>query len=162
MPKLPICPYCNQEIGKSQPQKTYKNKHYHSLCYKKMCEELFDNATKNLDSQQELYNYICKLFNLSELSPFLSAQLKKFENEYNMTYDGMWYSLKYYFEILGNPIDKRRGVGIVPYVYDEARNFYNKKVKLTNQKVPSKPKDLVVKISPKRKKPKSQININNL
>ena len=43
-----------------------------------------------------------------------------------MTYTGMRLTLEYFFSIRKNDLSKSRGVGIIPYVYDQARNYYMK------------------------------------
>ena len=46
-------------------------------------------------------------------------------NEYEYTHSGILKALIYFFEIKGNSIDKANGgIGIVPYVYKDAYNYY--------------------------------------
>ena len=164
MSKLPVCPYCHKEIQVNEPKKAYKTRHYHTSCYKKFCEEIYNQNQANADPKEQLYGYICTLFDISELTPFLTAQLRKFESDYNMTYDGMWFSLKYYFEILGNKVDKRKGIGIIPYIYDEAKAFYQKVtfLKEKNKDKPNVPETKVKVQAGRSKSPKKQIDINKL
>lgn len=164
MAKLPKCPYCNQDIQPNEPKKPYKGRHYHATCYKKYCAEIYVQNQGNTDSKQQLYDYICTLFSIKELSPFLTAQLRKFENEYNMTYDGMWFSLKYYFEILDNKPEPKKGIGIIPYIYDEAKRFYQKLTALKAKDYSEIKQETVnVKVSAqKTPKPAKRIDIENL
>lgn len=164
MAKLPKCPYCGKDIQPNEPKKPYKGKHYHTVCYKKYCAEIYVQNNNNTDSKQVLYDYICQLFGIKELSPFLTAQLLKFEKDYSMTYDGMWFSLKYYFEILGNKPDIKKGIGIVPYVYDEAKKFYQKLLTLKERNAHSQTTEAIkVRITPQAtNRPKKQIDIDKL
>ena len=66
-------------------------------------------------------------------------------------------ALKYWYEIKHNPVDLSRGVGIIPYVYKDAREYYYN-LWLADQENQKKdlnsyiPKDIVVVIpSPERK-----------
>lgn len=70
--------------------------------------------------------YIKKLFNIKTLTPLIKMQLKKYlSEEYKYSYSGILKSLIYFFEIKGNSIDKANGgIGIVPYVYDQAFRYY--------------------------------------
>lgn len=164
MAKLPVCPYCGNNVEKNQPQKTYKNKHYHSDCYKRMSQEMYNSTQQGSNSRQILYAYICEKFGIEQLTPFLTAQLYKFETDYNMTYDGMWYSLKYFYDILGNAVDEKTGIGIIPYVYDKAKTYYIKNAHLAevNSKKNIKTNDIKVKVSVGRKNKKPNIDITNL
>ena len=45
--------------------------------------------------------------------------------QYNYSYSGILKSLIYFFEIRRNSIEKANGgIGIVPYVYEDARKYY--------------------------------------
>ena len=45
--------------------------------------------------------------------------------DFNYTYSGILSTLKYWFEVKHNDISKSHGgIGIVPYVYNDAKNYY--------------------------------------
>ena len=45
--------------------------------------------------------------------------------EYNFTYSGILKSLVYFYEVKQNPVEKSNdGIGIVPWVYKQAFNYY--------------------------------------
>ena len=72
-----------------------------------------------------LENYIMKLFGDSYITPRIRSQIKQFREEYNYTYSGIHKALIYFFEIKKNSIEKaNNGIGIVPYVYKDAYNYY--------------------------------------
>ena len=49
----------------------------------------------------------------------------KYIKEYNYSYSGIARTLIYFYEIKKNPVDKSNGsIGIVPYIYNEAYNYY--------------------------------------
>ena len=55
----------------------------------------------------------------------INKNIKKYREEYNYTYSGIHKALIYFFEIKGNSIEKANGnIGIVPYVYKDAFNYY--------------------------------------
>ena len=52
-------------------------------------------------------------------------QINQYINEYHYSYSGILKSLTYFYEIKGNSLDKANGgIGIVPYVYKNAYNYY--------------------------------------
>ena len=126
MAKKPTCPYCKKEV-EGKEFKKHQNRKYHIECYQKMVNEKYENSKKN-DSQQELYEYVCKLFGIKELTPLINQQIRNFVERDKLKYQGILYSLKYYFEICENELtDDIRGIGIVPYIYEDAKNFYLEK-----------------------------------
>lgn len=55
----------------------------------------------------------------------IKKQIKQFVEEYKCSYSGIKKTLIYFFEIKKNSIEKSNGgIGIVPYVYQEAAQYY--------------------------------------
>ena len=86
------------------------------------------NCAKLKEKRGELCEYICKVHNLKSPGPAIYRQIKSYISENGFTYNGILLTLKYYYEILGNKVeDKYRGtIGIVPYVYYAAEDYYKK------------------------------------
>ena len=75
--------------------------------------------------KNELENYIMKLFKTTYIDPKVRKQIKQYVDEYNFTYSGIHKALIYHFEIKGGSIEKANGgIGIVPYVYQNAYRYY--------------------------------------
>ena len=52
-------------------------------------------------------------------------QIKDFKEQFNYTYRGIKSTLHYFYEISeGNDVGNSMGIGIVPFVYEEAKKFY--------------------------------------
>ena len=69
--------------------------------------------------------YIKKLLNISVLTPKVNKQIQSYRTDYNYTYTGIHKSLTYFYEVKGNDISKANGgIGIVPYVYKQAQDYY--------------------------------------
>lgn len=80
---------------------------------------------KEISDREALDEYIMKLFNTSYVDARIQKQIKQYVDEYNFTYSGIRKALVYFFEIKGNSIEKANGgIGIVPYVYQHAYNYY--------------------------------------
>ena len=66
------------------------------------------------------------MFNIETLSPLIKKQIKNYheDSDYNYTYSGMRKTLEYFFHIKNGDISKAHGIGIIPYVYREAEEYY--------------------------------------
>lgn len=74
---------------------------------------------------QDLEDYIKKLFNTSCINARIRKQIKEFREEYDYSYSGILKTLIYWYDIKKNSLEKaNNGIGIVPYVFDDAKKFY--------------------------------------
>lgn len=98
------------------------NRRYaHKECYEKNQK----NSEKQELDKQKLLEYLeIKFHNISNNTK-IKAQLKDYINNKNFTYSGIYKTLYYFYDIKKNPIDKaNNGIGIVPYIYKEAHDYY--------------------------------------
>jgi len=150
---MALCPFCKLYISTKESGKNYKGKKYHPQCFEKM----LDDIESGDDDQKELNDYICKLFNIKTITPLMSSQIQSFTDTKGYTLKGIHGSLYYFFNIEGNEIGEDiKGIGIVPFVYDDAKDFFEsiKKAKETNSKFKNMPKTSNVKI----KRPDTSVN----
>lgn len=114
------CAYCNKPLSKKDPNCILiDNKKY----VHKECQILEEQREKT--DKEKLEEYIKKLFNITFIEPRVRAQIKKYIDDYNYTYSGMQKALYYHYEIKGGDISKAHGgIGIVPYVYQDAFNYF--------------------------------------
>jgi hypothetical protein len=89
---------------------------------------------------------------------------QKMTKENKFTYNGILYTLKYFFEVLGNKVSEDMGIGIVPYVYTEAKIFYEKRADLIKKagKIPSVKTTQTIKVSTSKKSNKYLIDLEKL
>lgn len=109
-----LCQFCKSQSNKVEKDKAVRidNKNFHERC-----------AQLYLD-KKKLHETICRIFNLKQPGPRNNAYVSKFFNE-GMTYKGMNSTLVYFYEIKKNDTKKaREGIGIIPYVYEEAREYF--------------------------------------
>lgn len=88
---------------------------------------LTEEQKKSKEEQDkiDLDNYIMQLFKIDYVDARIRKQIKQYREEYNYTYSGIRKALVYFYEVKGNPIEKANGgIGIVPYVYQNAYNYY--------------------------------------
>lgn len=117
------CYYCGKQFDRDKEEwvKVTSNRYAHKNCAIST-EEIINQEEKD---KHELEEYIIKLFNLDFVEPRIQKQIAKYREEYNYTYSGILKSLKYFYEIKGNSIEKANGgIGIVPYVYKRAFDYY--------------------------------------
>lgn len=119
---------------------------------------------KNQEEQdkEKLEQYIKKLFNIDYITPKIQKQIKSYRKDYNYTYSGIHGALVYAFEIKHNKIEKANGgIGLVPYIYEQARLYYQSLLEVQEQneekiKNAYKPKEVVVYIKPPERKVKKR------
>ena len=90
-------------------------KYFHEPCHEAYKEDI--------QHKNELLEYIMELQGHRKLDPKIFAQLKDWQEKYQFKYKGIELTLRYFHEIKGNSYDEK-GIGIVPYVYQEALNFH--------------------------------------
>lgn len=110
------CPECG----------TFNDKE-NAICHnsKYYCKVCFENKQRESQDYKDLIAYICKLYQIDVPTGWMLKQIKDFKEQYKYTYRGMKTTLHYFYEIQeGNDVADSMGVGIIPFVYDEAKKFY--------------------------------------
>lgn len=92
----------------------------------KKCSEDKENNLAQIEKDKEtLEQYIMKLFNITYIDPRIRKQIKQYIEEYHYTYSGIYKALVYHYEIKNGDVSKaNQSLGIVPYVYQRAYNYY--------------------------------------
>ena len=119
------CFYCGETFdANTVPFVMVNSRRYaHQSCQ----EDKLSSETKQEHDKRELENYIKKLFGYSTIPPRVMKQIQTYTHdvEHNYTYSGIYKTLKYFFEVRGNSLEKANGgIGIVPYVYNEAYTYW--------------------------------------
>jgi uncharacterized Zn-finger protein len=123
MARLVKCPYCEKQLSKEDAVE-HKKKYYHPKC--------FEDWQKQKEHRQELIDYICKLYRIEAPTGMILKQIKDFQTDYKHTLKGMELALKYFHETLGNSVQQGSGIGIIPFVYEDAKNHYIKQMKIAD------------------------------
>lgn len=117
------CVYCGQTFDRDKEPFVVVNarRYAHYACG--TSEE--DKRTQEQKDKEELEKYIMDLFHIEYIDARIRKQINQFVEEYHFTYSGIRKALVYHFEVKHNSIDKANGgIGIVPYVYKNAYNYY--------------------------------------
>lgn len=122
------CSCCQQKFDREEITKI-SNKNYCPKCLKEHEQKIkFNRSDFNI-----LFDYICQIYGLDKPTGLMFKQMKEYRGEgYEYTDIGMYYTLKYYFDVLENQVLEGSGLGIIPYYYDKARQHYNKVYDLTD------------------------------
>ena len=123
---MPECRICHMPIDKKKGEGTEwimpsQNWYYHKECYdtwraapatdEEWVDMIFDFLARDMKVS---YNYfLCK------------QQIENFWKKQKINPKGIYFSLKYFYEIKGNSWEKGHGgIGIVPYVFDDAKAYW--------------------------------------
>lgn len=152
------CPYCEGYLNKEDAHE-HKKKYYHVEC--------FETWRMEADHRKELIEYICELYGLESPTGMMLKQIKDFQTDYKYKLKGIELALRYFHETLENSVQQGAGIGIVPFIYEDAKRHYIMKKKV-EQSVENFENDIEIKTvevpSPKftyRSKVK-QIDISSL
>lgn len=115
------CPYCEQYQDKEDAVE-YKKRYYHEDC--------FNTWRMEAEHRKELIEYICDLYRIDAPTGMINKQIKDFQTEYNYKLKGIELALRYFHETLDNRPREGDGIGIVPFVYEEAKKHYIKQLKI--------------------------------
>jgi len=118
------CGHCKQEISATEPIQKSGRLTYHIKCFKEMMEQKYSQNDVEIDEKKDLVSYIRILYGTDTINPKILSQIEKYHLEYEMTYRHMLLTLKYFYEIQENKVDKSYGIGIIPHVMFEAKNYY--------------------------------------
>ena len=93
----------------------------------------------------------------------ITLQIQKFLQDHpEYTYSGIRRTLEYFYEIKKNSLDKANGgIGIVPWVYEEAKRYYYNQWLLSQKNAEKdietyKPKIKDIIIKPPKRQPKKR------
>lgn len=154
------CPTCGEFFRRSETVHIYdekKKRYYHAECYDK-------GEAKIASDRENLYAFMCELFGYEYVVPRVRKQINEIMEEYKYTFKGIQLTLDYVYRI--EKMDKEKangGIGIVPYFYDDAGDFYKKKMDIWESKELNF-EVVEIKVSTKKRveKNKKLINIGGL
>lgn len=119
------CSFCKKMLNANfSISMYYKGFYYHDECFEAFDDSTLKGAEEMFMRKKELVAYIRLLFKTNEISPKINAQIKRLIDS-NYTYEGITKTLEYFYEIKKNSLEKsNNGIGIVPHVYAEARQWF--------------------------------------
>lgn len=116
------CPICNKKFDRDRIECVKEGRRYLHIECSQTTEERLSKEEKD---KRALEQYIMQLFNTEYVNPRVQTQIRKYIQENKFTYNGILMSLKYFYEIKHGDIEKAHGgIGIVEYIYQDAKNYY--------------------------------------
>lgn len=118
-----LCPRCNKKNNKEDTVQI--GRRYYCIECAKLTKQEKEQKAEGRESWNLLFDYICELYNIKKPTGMMFRQLKEFRsNPYNFTDEGMYLTLKYYYDTLDNNVIEGTGLGIIPYYYDKAKEHW--------------------------------------
>ena len=116
------CLYCEKKFDRDKTPFIQVGRRYaHQECSLSAEEK----KTQEEKDKQELDDYIIQLLKIDYIDARIRKQIKTYVEEHNYTYSGIKKALIYFYEVKGNSIEKANGgIGIVPFIYKDAFNYY--------------------------------------
>lgn len=120
-----ICPKCGQKFDRDKIQtiQISARRYGHASCYPGV-ENFIPPVKKEISEEQKIKNYAKSILKDTYNARKINKQIKDYLAE-GYTASGILKTLTYWYDIKHNNIDKALGgIGIVPYVYKDAENYY--------------------------------------
>ncbi len=117
------CVYCGKTFDRDKVPFIQVNarRYAHQDCSQYEDEKI----KKEEEDKKALEQYIINLLKIDYINAKIRKQLNTYIEQYGYSYSGMHKALIYFYEIKGNSVEKANGgVGIIPYVYQDAYNYY--------------------------------------
>lgn len=157
------CSICNETFDRDKVEcvATSARRYAHKSCYDRQQGQLSEEEK----AREEIFKYLKQLFKENFNKVKIETQLEKMirENKYN--YSGVLKTLVYWYEVKNGDVEKSHySIGIVPYIYKDAYNYYYN-IWLAQQANADKnieifkPKEKIVVIKNPVRKPKIKRNI---
>lgn len=127
------CPVCEKVFDREKVKcvKYGKRRYAHFECFPEG-EIAYDPPPEpeTTSEYRKLTDYIQELFGDSVNWAMISAQTKKLIQDDKYSYEGIRKSLYWYYKINKAPLNReefrRKGLGIIPYIYPQAYEYYFK------------------------------------
>ena len=123
MPKAMVkCLYCGQQFDRlSEPNVKIGRRYAHKACYESQDAE----DLKKQKDEHDFFNYIKQIYGEDYNYIQIHKQAESYIKQYNFTYSGMLKSLKWFYEVKHNDKESANGrIGIIPYIYEDAKKYY--------------------------------------
>ena len=117
------CSICQSTFDRDKEEfvMTSARRYAHKACYERQQENL-DGEEK---ARKEILEYTKKLFKENFNKVKIETQMEKMVREKKYNYSGILKTLVYWYEVKNGDVEKSHySIGIVPYVYQDAYNYY--------------------------------------
>ena len=138
-----MCEFCHMAIPAGQEITLPGDRFAHVDCYSK-------DSSRSKSDYDKLFEYIQIVYNESFVDPAKQKSIKNMMDEFKFTYSGIHGTLVYLYDILKKKPQDSNYLGIVPWYYTEAKEYFTNKEKVNAENAKKdienyKPKQIVVK-----------------
>lgn len=122
-----ICPKCNQKFDRDKIQavKVSARRYGHATCYPDNNDYIPLPKKEINEDYQKLMDYIQKKYGDKANYALINKQIKTYTTENNYSLSGILKSLVYFYDIKHNSVEQSNGgIGIVPFCYQTAYEYY--------------------------------------
>ena len=126
MSHMVMCRVCHERFDceKEEFVMPSKNFYYHKKCYESWRASDLNNAEDEAWIDR-IYDFIAHDLKQSYDWHKCEVQRERFTKQNGFTNKGIYFTLKYFYEIKGGDWKKGyEGIGIVPYIYKEATEYW--------------------------------------
>lgn len=114
------CPVCGEMFDRNSiPNIKIGRRYFHTKCH----EEREKNLTQEDRDEIALYEYVKQLYGKNYNYILVKKQVESFHKA-GYSYHGMRLSLKWFYEIKHHSTEDSNGIGIIPYVFNDAKKYY--------------------------------------
>lgn len=119
------CLYCGKTFDRNSISCVKIGRRYaHQECADKIQKGQQVQTIDPKNDQREFHDFVSDLYNKHCNWPLIQKQEKEYL-ENGLTYSGMKKTLYWWYQTLGHTIESSNGgIGIIPYVYKQAEQYY--------------------------------------
>lgn len=155
-----MCEFCHTGISMGQEVTLPGDRFAHIDCYSK-------SEANGKSDYDKLFDYIMLVYNESFVDPAKQKSIKNMIDSYGFTHSGIHGTLVYLYEVLKKKPNDSNYLGIVPYYYTKAKEYYSelKRVKEVNSQKnieDYKPKEMTVKTRERIREPVKKVRFSVL
>ena len=124
MPHLVKCFYCGKTFDRDKiPAIKINGRRYaHKNC---SINDITDEKTKEEVDKDNFYQLIKSIFGPNYNYMLINTQAEDYIQKYNYTWSGMTGCLHWFYNINhGDKEEGHGGIGIIPFIYDEVKKYY--------------------------------------
>ena len=189
------CLICGQPIDdKTQKAVPYKGRYAHKTCFNNLMKITVQKKQEEIEEKKQIgktkkpatpiiiqdykteeefqeqnryYEVLKSVLNVERLPARIYKISEDYVKKYGFTFRGMENSIRYFFLIKQNEVEGD-GIGIIPYIYDEAQQYFAETEEINNQNADiikrgdKLYRTRVIKIKPNYDNTSQLIDINNL
>jgi len=110
-----------------EEMKEFKGKNY--------CEKCYEEEKKNSEGYKTFLEVVTEAYSIPYPTGLMLRQAKNFRNDRNYEYEDQAIAILYIKNILRKEMNTKFGLGLIPYVIDDAKKFYiDQKQKMEDMK----------------------------